>query len=148
MAAMHGTNGLLQVMAALSWWGKRLLKQRDGPEWPEWIAAVEDLTWVLDELLDSGEIGIAKAGAKRKRGGAGSGSAKDGMDRGKRQKRTAAKRTPENESGTEPAGGDWDEEGRVLRGRAVKGKEQGQAVEKTRPKPRPLTKGARRSKGE
>ncbi|KAJ7029325.1 hypothetical protein C8F04DRAFT_1264987 [Mycena alexandri] len=57
MAVMHGTNGLLQVMGALSWWGEKLLRKRDGPEWPEWLAAVEDMTWVLDELLDSGEIG-------------------------------------------------------------------------------------------
>ncbi|KAJ7025035.1 hypothetical protein C8F04DRAFT_968266, partial [Mycena alexandri] len=58
MVAMHGTNGLLQVMGVLSWWGDKLLKKRDGPEWGEWIAAVEDITWVLDELMDSGEIGL------------------------------------------------------------------------------------------
>ncbi|KAJ7040783.1 hypothetical protein C8F04DRAFT_1309654 [Mycena alexandri] len=102
MAAMHGTNGLLQVMGALSWWGD---KKRDGPEWGEWIAAVEDITWVLDELMDSGEIGLApKAGTKRKRARAGASGDGDGdgaNDRGKRSRRNA-----KNDESEEGARGD------------------------------------------
>ncbi|KAJ7702937.1 hypothetical protein B0H16DRAFT_1748003 [Mycena metata] len=92
MAAMHGTNGLLQVMAALSWWGEKLVKKRDGPEWPDWVAAVEDMTWVLEELVDSGEIEAAKEGGKKKRGRTEAGGNQEGANRGgKRQKKNTEK---------------------------------------------------------
>ncbi|KAJ7028994.1 hypothetical protein C8F04DRAFT_1265389 [Mycena alexandri] len=107
MAAMHGTNGLLQVIAALSWWGEKLLKRWDGPEWPDWIAAVEDMTWVLEELVDSGEIEAAKEGGKKKkRGRVEAGDNGEGTKRGgKRQKR---KKSAEGEAGA-ASDGDGDE---------------------------------------
>ncbi|KAJ7795564.1 hypothetical protein B0H14DRAFT_2919060 [Mycena olivaceomarginata] len=50
MAKMYGDNGLLQVMAGLVWWGE-VVQKRD-----EWRAAVSDMTWVLERILESGEI--------------------------------------------------------------------------------------------
>ena len=55
MAQMHGDNGLLQVMAVLVWWGNVAWKHRE-EEREEWLVAVHDVTWVLEQLLKSGEI--------------------------------------------------------------------------------------------
>jgi hypothetical protein len=55
MAQMHGDNGLLQVMAALVWWGD-VVQKRGREEREEWLVAVIDVTWVLEQLLGSGEI--------------------------------------------------------------------------------------------
>ncbi|KAJ7892137.1 hypothetical protein B0H14DRAFT_3691516 [Mycena olivaceomarginata] len=63
MAAMHGNNGLLQVIATLFWWGSRVegrRRPRDPEEWKDFIEAVDDITWVLDQLLESGDIGRYK----------------------------------------------------------------------------------------
>ncbi|KAJ7871161.1 hypothetical protein B0H14DRAFT_2345437 [Mycena olivaceomarginata] len=46
MAQMHGSNGLLQVMAALVWWGD-VAQKREEEEGEEWLGAVHDVTWVL-----------------------------------------------------------------------------------------------------
>jgi hypothetical protein len=55
MAKMYGDNGLLQVMAALVWWGEVAAK-RGEDDVEEWLVAVRDVTWVLEQLLESGEI--------------------------------------------------------------------------------------------
>jgi hypothetical protein len=55
MAQMHGNNGLLQVMAALLWWGEVVQKHGE-EEQEEWLVVVRDVTWVLERLLESGEI--------------------------------------------------------------------------------------------
>lgn len=55
MAAMHGKNGILQVMATLGWWGE-VVQKRSAEEKNEWLAAVGDVTWVLEQILKSGEI--------------------------------------------------------------------------------------------
>jgi hypothetical protein len=60
MAAMCGNNGLMQVIATLLWWGQRV-EGRRAPrkenEWNDWMMAVSDVTWVLEQILESGEIG-------------------------------------------------------------------------------------------
>ncbi|KAJ7717952.1 hypothetical protein B0H16DRAFT_1740264 [Mycena metata] len=99
MAAMHRTNGLLQVMAALSWWGEKLVKERDGPEWPDWVAAVEDMTWVLEELVDSGEIEAAKEGGKKKRGRTEAGGNQEGANRGGKRQKKNTEKSAEGEAG-------------------------------------------------
>ncbi|KAJ7900559.1 hypothetical protein B0H14DRAFT_3752785 [Mycena olivaceomarginata] len=43
LAQMHGNNGLLQVMAALVWWGK-VVRKRGEEEQEEWLVAVHDIT--------------------------------------------------------------------------------------------------------
>ncbi|KAJ7050147.1 hypothetical protein C8F01DRAFT_957149, partial [Mycena amicta] len=50
MAKMYGNNGLMQVMAALVWWGE-VAKERGEEETEEWCVAVKDVTWVLEQLL-------------------------------------------------------------------------------------------------
>jgi hypothetical protein len=55
MAQMHGNNGFLQVMAGLTWWGEVVQKHSE-EEKEEWGAAVDDVTWVLEQLLESGDI--------------------------------------------------------------------------------------------
>jgi hypothetical protein len=60
MATMHGNNGLLQVIATLFWWGERVegrRRPRDPEQWNDFMEAVDDVTWVLDQLLESGDIG-------------------------------------------------------------------------------------------
>ncbi|KAJ7699836.1 hypothetical protein B0H14DRAFT_2417465, partial [Mycena olivaceomarginata] len=54
LAQMHGNNGLLQVMAVLVWWGEVVWKR--GEEQEQWLVTVRDITWVLEQLLKSGEI--------------------------------------------------------------------------------------------
>ncbi|KAJ7820735.1 hypothetical protein B0H14DRAFT_2371894 [Mycena olivaceomarginata] len=56
MAELHGKNGVLQVMATLLWWGE-VAQKRDLSARAEWLAAVSDVTWVLEKVLASGEIG-------------------------------------------------------------------------------------------
>ncbi|KAJ6528204.1 hypothetical protein B0H19DRAFT_1274998 [Mycena capillaripes] len=87
VASLHGNNGLLLVMATLCWWGERVHGRRTGgkidePSRMEWAAAVRDVSWVLEQILESGEIGRDDneeeegeeddtVGKKRKRGRAG-----------------------------------------------------------------------------
>ncbi|KAJ7711945.1 hypothetical protein B0H14DRAFT_3524242 [Mycena olivaceomarginata] len=55
MARMYGKNGLLQVMATLSWWGAAAKRREEDSE--AWSVAVKDVTRVLEQILNSGEIG-------------------------------------------------------------------------------------------
>jgi hypothetical protein len=55
MARMYGNNGLMQVMAVLVWWGE-VAQKRGREDVEEWCVAVRDVTWVLKQLLKSGEI--------------------------------------------------------------------------------------------
>lgn len=55
MAQMYGKNGMLLVMATLGWWGK-VAQRREEAEVKEWLVAVGDVTWVLEQVLESGEI--------------------------------------------------------------------------------------------
>ncbi|KAK7050158.1 hypothetical protein R3P38DRAFT_3173224 [Favolaschia claudopus] len=55
MAKMYGKNGLVLVMASLYWWGCAA-HRFDGDDREEWLAGVRDVTWVLERLLESGEI--------------------------------------------------------------------------------------------
>jgi hypothetical protein len=52
---MYGNNGLLQVMASLMWWGE-VVQKREEADREKWRAGVTDVTWVLEQLLASGEI--------------------------------------------------------------------------------------------
>jgi hypothetical protein len=52
---MYGNNGILQIMGSLVWWGK-VAQTLGGEDMEEWLAAVRDVTWVLERLLESGEI--------------------------------------------------------------------------------------------
>ncbi|KAJ7214591.1 hypothetical protein B0H12DRAFT_976854, partial [Mycena haematopus] len=45
MAAMHGKNGLLQVMATLCWWGSAAHRMDEPGAAKEWVVAVSDVTW-------------------------------------------------------------------------------------------------------
>ncbi|KAF8182178.1 hypothetical protein K438DRAFT_1564011 [Mycena galopus ATCC 62051] len=58
---MYGKNGLLQVMATLSWWGGAIHRRGGAAENVDniqlWVAALDDVTWVLGEILASGKIG-------------------------------------------------------------------------------------------
>ncbi|KAK7017234.1 hypothetical protein R3P38DRAFT_3201625 [Favolaschia claudopus] len=55
LAKMYGINGLMLVMASLCWWGSSA-ERFGGDDKVEWLAAVSDVTWVLEQLLESGEI--------------------------------------------------------------------------------------------
>lgn len=55
MAGMYGKNGLLQVIATLVWWGD-VARKRGLEAEKEWLAAVSDVTWVFEQILESGEI--------------------------------------------------------------------------------------------
>ncbi|KAJ7800792.1 hypothetical protein B0H14DRAFT_2615899 [Mycena olivaceomarginata] len=55
LARMYGNNGILQIMGSLVWWGK-VAQTLGGEDTEEWLAAVRDVTWVLERLLESGEI--------------------------------------------------------------------------------------------
>ncbi|KAJ7688925.1 hypothetical protein B0H14DRAFT_2210430, partial [Mycena olivaceomarginata] len=51
---LHGRNGLLQVMATLLWWGEALVVTvvtMSPFERMAWVFTVEDVTWVLEEIL-------------------------------------------------------------------------------------------------
>ncbi|KAF7357239.1 hypothetical protein MSAN_01318900 [Mycena sanguinolenta] len=54
MAQLHGKNGLLLVMATLMWWGE--VSQDDLTARSRWLEAVDDVTWVLQQVLASGDI--------------------------------------------------------------------------------------------
>jgi hypothetical protein len=56
MAGLHGDNGLLQVMATLVWWGE-VAQKRGKAEIDDWRAAVDDVAWVLSQLLECEEVG-------------------------------------------------------------------------------------------
>ncbi|KAJ7306866.1 hypothetical protein DFH08DRAFT_975891 [Mycena albidolilacea] len=79
MAGMYGKNGLLQVMATLVWWGEVAVGKQEADAKKEWVTAVSDVTWVLEQMLNSGEIKIDDGqGAKRKRkGGSGASEKKN-----------------------------------------------------------------------
>ncbi|KAJ7510760.1 hypothetical protein B0H11DRAFT_1700920, partial [Mycena galericulata] len=55
MAKLHGKNGLLQVMAALLWWGEAVTDDEEKKK--DWSLAVGDVTWVLEEL---GKAGVSR----------------------------------------------------------------------------------------
>jgi hypothetical protein len=55
MLKLHGKNGLLQLMAALLWWGERVAGGNPADE-REWSTAVEDVADVFTELLRPGLI--------------------------------------------------------------------------------------------
>jgi hypothetical protein len=56
MAQLHGKNGLMQVMAALLWWGDLVGDGEDACQHAEWVKAVDDVAWTLNELENSGFI--------------------------------------------------------------------------------------------
>ncbi|KAJ6479823.1 hypothetical protein C8R45DRAFT_832547, partial [Mycena sanguinolenta] len=58
IAKMYRKNGLLQVMATLVWWGEAAWrkKEKEREAWGLWLSAVDDVKWVLEQALDSGEI--------------------------------------------------------------------------------------------
>ncbi|KAJ7363727.1 hypothetical protein DFH08DRAFT_682438 [Mycena albidolilacea] len=56
MVGQYSDNGLLQVMATLLWWGE-VVQKREAAEQDQWLAAVKDVMWVLDQLLESERIG-------------------------------------------------------------------------------------------
>lgn len=46
--ACPGRNGMLSVIATLSWWGRKI---DDDKETAEWMMMVDDVKWVLDGLI-------------------------------------------------------------------------------------------------
>ncbi|KAJ6508189.1 hypothetical protein C8R45DRAFT_921961 [Mycena sanguinolenta] len=48
---------LLQVMATLVWWGDTAWRRKDKEQgaWDIWLLAVDDVTWVIAEVLESGD---------------------------------------------------------------------------------------------
>ncbi|KAJ7096172.1 hypothetical protein C8R44DRAFT_749019 [Mycena epipterygia] len=49
---LHGNNGLMHVMVALLWWGDHIGElETDTEEHAAWLSAVDDVTWVLREIL-------------------------------------------------------------------------------------------------
>ncbi|KAJ7747607.1 hypothetical protein B0H14DRAFT_3604655 [Mycena olivaceomarginata] len=67
------------VMAVLVWWGEVVWKR--GEEQEQWLVTVRDITWVLEQLLKSGEIDrdegeeAAADGPAKKKNGKSAGSA-------------------------------------------------------------------------
>ncbi|KAK6966283.1 hypothetical protein R3P38DRAFT_2591165, partial [Favolaschia claudopus] len=45
-----GQNGMLSVVAALYWWGVKLVKRIDGEEKRTWAEAVRDVRWMIEGL--------------------------------------------------------------------------------------------------
>ncbi|KAF8121842.1 hypothetical protein K438DRAFT_1793550 [Mycena galopus ATCC 62051] len=134
LSGMYGKNGLLHVMATLCWWGTVVGRQksRGGMEpgaQEDWAKAVADVTWVLDQLLGSGDIAreeeqptkTSKRKAKRA-------VKENGADGGEPQSKRARKKTT-----AEPGAG----ESTTTRGRT---RSSGTGLE-GRPKPKPLYKG-------
>ncbi|KAK7020803.1 hypothetical protein R3P38DRAFT_3547985, partial [Favolaschia claudopus] len=95
MALMHGSNGLLQVMASLFWWGDVVQRKREAEEVKAWEAAVDDVAWVLNEILKSGEIERAMENGDDEAGDAGGNEVDKGKGRSKgRQGRGTSKKRP------------------------------------------------------
>ncbi|KAJ7874259.1 hypothetical protein B0H13DRAFT_2348671 [Mycena leptocephala] len=67
LAQPHGKNGMLQVMVTLLWWGDLVGDGEDACRHVEWVKAVDDVAWTLNELEKSGFIDGRKCGVKRKR---------------------------------------------------------------------------------
>ncbi|KAF8209002.1 hypothetical protein K438DRAFT_1960729 [Mycena galopus ATCC 62051] len=82
LADLHGKNGLLLVMASLLWWGDYYADGMCRVERAEWLKAVEDVTWTLEEAKKSGciERGKSKAAGKRKRVRGGAEEEAEGYD--------------------------------------------------------------------
>ena len=56
-----GVNGFLSVLAALNWWGAQI--KVDGAESYLWHAAVADVRWVIEQLIEArsrADNGISK----------------------------------------------------------------------------------------
>ncbi|KAJ7073669.1 hypothetical protein C8F01DRAFT_1360496 [Mycena amicta] len=49
--AVRGKNGLLTVIATLSWWGQAMVKDGRTQVSRSWLDAIDDVSWVLQELL-------------------------------------------------------------------------------------------------
>ncbi|KAJ7049776.1 hypothetical protein C8F01DRAFT_1264804 [Mycena amicta] len=48
---VQGKNGLLTVVATLSWWGQAMVKDGRTQVSRSWLDAIDDVSWVLQELL-------------------------------------------------------------------------------------------------
>ena len=46
-----GLNGFLSIVAALSWWGAQI--EAAGAQINLWNAAVEDVAWVMEQLIET-----------------------------------------------------------------------------------------------
>ncbi|KAF7373976.1 hypothetical protein MSAN_00610300 [Mycena sanguinolenta] len=99
VAKMYGKNGLLQVMATLVWWGEAAWREREGEPsvWNRWLLAVEDVKWVIEQVLESGDIERDESsGKKRKESGRGSSGESSDEERAarpsKKRKRVSEKR--------------------------------------------------------
>ncbi|KAJ7024806.1 hypothetical protein C8F04DRAFT_1192100 [Mycena alexandri] len=72
---LHGRNSLLQVMAALLWWGEEAAEM-SGLDQMGWFLAVDDVTWALGQMLrprvlmeeeeEEGTVNEEEAGRKEK----------------------------------------------------------------------------------
>ncbi|KAJ6490865.1 hypothetical protein C8R45DRAFT_826071, partial [Mycena sanguinolenta] len=56
LAHLHGKNGLLMVMASLLWWGDSYADGVYPEHRADWLKAVDDVAWTLEELEKSGCI--------------------------------------------------------------------------------------------
>ena len=54
----HGQNGWYSILATLLWWATAL--GDDCSSHAGWIAAVEDVSWVMSQLLDSSDLGSSR----------------------------------------------------------------------------------------
>lgn len=52
LASLYGSNGLLEVIATLLWWGHAAEDEPDLAS--DWVSAVADVTWVIEQLMDLG----------------------------------------------------------------------------------------------
>ncbi|KAJ7806529.1 hypothetical protein B0H14DRAFT_3484014 [Mycena olivaceomarginata] len=152
-------------MAALVWWGD-VAQKRGREEREEWLVAVRDVTWVLEQLLESGEIdkdegedvpadgpakkkdakSVGSAANKRKRAEEDGGDSSDDEPQpkkrgGKKRGKATAPQVPRRAArlrGADPA----DASGRRTRQKTAAGanavKDNGKRPEK--PKPKPLYK--------
>ncbi|KAJ6476008.1 hypothetical protein C8R47DRAFT_1220475 [Mycena vitilis] len=160
MAQMHGRNGLLQVMATLAWWGERVCEKQDGSRMvsvearSEWEAAVRDVKWVLEQVMESGlaeREDEQDSGRKKKKATDAGKTSKEAGDKGeggrggeagKKRKAASAEGAAEPRRGKKRRVNEVDE-GRRTRAKtaaATTTTRSKAAAATTRPKARPLPK--------
>ncbi|KAJ6447364.1 hypothetical protein C8R47DRAFT_1231465 [Mycena vitilis] len=160
MAQMHGRNGLLQVMATLAWWGERVCEKQDGSRMvsvearSEWEAAVRDVKWVLEQVMESGlaeREDEQDSGRKKKKATDAGNTSKEAGDKGeggrggeagKKRKAASAEGAAEPRRGKKRRVNEVDE-GRRTRAKtaaATTTTRSKAAAATTRPKARPLPK--------
>ncbi|KAJ7772153.1 hypothetical protein B0H14DRAFT_3164805 [Mycena olivaceomarginata] len=143
MSAMYGRNGLLLVMATLCWWGEVAVGRGLGSDaQEEWLAAVRDVTWVLEAIQERGEIPRDETPGKKRKSRAASNKKGTECEEGerptkRRREKPAETAVPRRAERLRRGASDTSAGPRT---RAKSGGETGQAQRKQvkRPKPKPL----------